>query len=96
MVHTDKDVKIGGYTPIKWQSSGSYPPDKKKLSFIFSLTEGEKLQIKDGTQALQEKQGLAFGTFDLFICDKANINKCGSYANVDCSYTNEKYAYCGK
>jgi len=37
IVHSNYNHVFGGFTPIAWDSSGSYKPDNSKLSFIFLL-----------------------------------------------------------
>ena len=95
LVETEFNKKIGGYTPLKWNSpaSGVFVSDESMTSFIFSLTEGDKFELTDKAHAAfhHSNYGPVFGRgYDLCIHDKANTNN-SSRANINCTYKNSKY-----
>lgn len=67
-------------------------------SFIFSLTEGDKFELKEKDNAVYHYSvyGPTFGGgHDLCISDKANTNN-SCYGNVNKAYKNSKYRYGNK
>ena len=67
-------------------------------SFLFSLTEGDKFELKNKDNAVVHNlhYGPVFGGGrDLLICDKANTNH-SSHANINHTYKNSKYQYDNK
>ena len=59
-------------------------------SFIFSLTEGDKFELKNKTQAVRHypNYGPIFGSGgDLYICNEPNTNNF-SRGNINSSYVN--------
>jgi len=98
LVETEFNKKIGGYTPLKWNSPASgvfcIPlSDESMTSFLFSLTEGDKFELTDKAHAAFHHSGYGpvFGRgYDLCIHDKANTNN-SSRANINCTYKNSKY-----
>jgi len=50
IVHTSFDKLVGGFTPLPWNQSNDqfqYLKDESKKSFLFSLTNGKKYNIKN-------------------------------------------------
>ncbi len=93
IVLTEFGMKIGGFTPLKWNSSFGYAADDLKQSFIFSVTHNDKFTLQKPEKATHNYQiyGPRFGSgADLAICDKANSSR-NSCTKICESYHNEKY-----
>ena len=80
VVETEFGKIIGGYTPVKWEStqSGQYKEDASGESFLFSVSLNEKYPVIDKQKAtLQNKDyGPIFGGGnDLRLYDNCNANK---------------------
>lgn len=92
---TEFGKKIGGYTPLKWDSKTGWLDDQSMKSFVFSLTEGDKFKLISGDYAIGFNSGFGplFGCgHDLCIGDKAN-KQVSSHANINLTYKNEKYLF---
>lgn len=62
-------------------------------SFIFSLTENDKFELKDKKKAVcryKSKDYIGFGVSELKIGDKSDINK-NSNTLINIAYCNSKY-----
>jgi hypothetical protein len=66
---------IGGYNPLAWSSDRDILTDHKQESFLFSLTDGRKLELQCPEPAIRTDQlsGPHFGDTDLHISDDANL-----------------------
>ena len=103
VMKTEFDKIIGGYTPLIWKKyEGSIKNRLEDLSlesFIFSVSEKEKLQLtekENATYYLSYAPGPRFGKdgcADLWICDQSNT-KADSYVFGNMSYNNPKYSSC--
>jgi len=79
---------FGGYADVNWNASGNYKNSTK--SFLFSITEKAKFNIKAGSQMYGTYANASYGpTFggghDFMISDNANANT-SSYSNFGHSY----------
>jgi hypothetical protein len=86
LIKTEFGKKIGGFTPVDWYSPEieTICKDDSGESFIFSLTEKEKFDLKNNCCATQnfKNWGPVFGA-DLVLEDKANhYSNC--YAKLNC------------
>lgn len=95
VVWTEFGRKVGGYTPLKWSSpqAGGFVADNSMESFIFSLSQNDKLIMQEPGSAIYNGQnyGPIFGGGDdLSVRDHANSND-SSYANICHNYHNKKY-----
>jgi len=74
LVETEYGKKIGGFTPLMWDGTknGEYKGDESAESFVFSITNKDKLTLKEQDKAIWNHihYGPIFGVgADVFICD---------------------------
>ena len=86
--------KFGGYTPLAWNSNGTYYADSTYKSFTFSLSNGHKL-VSDASssnhQYCNSSYGPTFGNgHDINIADACNQN-FNSYCGLTTLYKNGNY-----
>ena len=92
---TQFNKKIEGFTPLSWKISSinqEWKTDNSKESYYFSLTQNEKLTLKDPNRAIcnGNNNGSSFGSVPgLLIKNKGNENLC--IAEIGVSYHNAKY-----
>lgn len=75
---TEFGKKIGGYTPIPWKiGSGNYVRDESGQSFLFSLSNKDKLILQDKDKAVGHYNNNDYGPYfgsgcDFCISQKSN------------------------
>jgi hypothetical protein len=75
IVWTVFNMKIGGFTPLKWSSSGGYAAGNLNETFIFSLTHNDKFTSNQPEYAIYNDHNTGprmGGGADFRICNKAN------------------------
>jgi hypothetical protein len=95
VIESTKGYIFGGYTPLAWQSTGSYQKDVNKRTFLFSLKNPRdciaiRFDVKgDGSNVIYCSAGyLAFGSaYDIYVCDNCNSNT-SSYTDVGTTFEN--------
>jgi hypothetical protein len=75
IIETAKGCVFGGFTPIAWDSSGVYKPDRSGRTFLFSQMPSCKYKISDQSKAIacDARYGPMFGS-DLHVADRCNAN----------------------
>ena len=98
LIKTKHGKVIGGYTPLAFLSTNRIKiiDDQKQRSFLFSVTEGDKLTLTNPEYALMNysvgsEYVFSFG-HDLKIINKANMNE-KSLTSLSFTYTNQKYPH---
>jgi hypothetical protein len=94
IIKSNSNSVFGGFTAVKWASSGDYSFTVDGYAFFFSLrrsgvSNNEKFLIKPGYSAIfnQFNYGPTFGNgHDMHVCDNSNIYT-GSYTYFGISYT---------
>ena len=86
--------KFGGYTPLAWNSNGTYYTDSTYKSFVFSLSNNHKF-VPDASSSNHQYCGSGYGPtlgdgHDIYIADACNQN-FNSYCNVSYRYKNGNY-----
>jgi hypothetical protein len=82
IIETTKGYVFGGYTPVKWDSSGSAKTDGTRESFLFNFRNPRNIASRKFTLsnssiaiACHDKYGPVFGRgYDIYIADVSNIN----------------------
>ena len=93
---TNQNKLIGGYTPLNFKGGemDSYAEDPSQETFIFSLTNNEKFQMKTTGNAIYRVSGqerICFGGCEFEICNQADkVNRCRSYS-LNYYFENDKY-----
>jgi hypothetical protein len=96
LISTTTGFIFGGFTPIPWDSSGSYKFDSTGTSFIFSLVNprnapSQRFPLTRATYAVYcvASYGPTFGDgHDIYIANTSNANT-SSYSNLGSAYENE-------
>jgi hypothetical protein len=106
LVRSSEGWVFGGYTPLPWNSSGSYQNDSSGTSFLFTLknphgTSPQKFALKLPQYAIEciPSYSPTFGRgWDLYISDRCNANT-SSHTNFPSSYQDTggrgKETFCG-
>jgi hypothetical protein len=86
---------FGGFTPIAWDSSGTYKADNTGKSFVFSLknprnTEPKIFPLSNASKTIYcyHPCGPTFGNCDIYVADNCNQNT-SSYTSLGVAYTND-------
>jgi carbonic anhydrase/acetyltransferase-like protein (isoleucine patch superfamily) len=79
--------KIGGYTPIAWNTSSGYSSEGTNSSFLFSLTNDYKHSLTNNTHHTYRgsSHGTTFGGgHDLYINSSMSVGYCGMTYSYAC------------
>jgi hypothetical protein len=95
IILTTNGFVFGGFTPIAWDSSGTWKADDSQKSFLFSVKnpsnrEFDRFHLVNSmcTIFCRTQYGPAFGrNHDLYVADGCNANS-NSYANIGVTYQN--------
>jgi hypothetical protein len=86
---------FGGFTPVAWDSKGSYKPDSTNQSFLFRIKDSRnsaprKFTLSNPSYAIlcQLSYGPRFGNAAISVADCCNQNT-NSYTNLDNAYVND-------
>jgi hypothetical protein len=96
LIETTKSFIFGGFTPIAWDSSGSYKSDSSQKSFLFTVkwargSEGRQFMMANSANAIycHPSYGPTFGNnHDLYVANACNDN-ASSCTNLGNAYTND-------
>jgi hypothetical protein len=96
LIETTKDFIFGGFTPIAWDSSSGSKSDNSGKSFLFSLknprkSELRKFMLMSGQNAIYctSSYGPWFpGNHDMIVYDNCNTSN-SNYTNLGGSYVND-------
>jgi hypothetical protein len=96
LILTTSGYIFGGFTPIPWDSSGSYKADPTGKSFVFSLVSprnapAHRFPLKNARYAIDcgASDGPMFGNgHDVYIADNSNANT-SSYSSLGSEYLND-------
>ncbi len=91
LVETTAGHKMGGFTPVAWDSSSGYANDGTKKAFLFTLTNNEKYKLKEDSATLiyssyrHSTYGPTFGGgHDMYLANPANSGS--NYCNIGHTY----------
>jgi hypothetical protein len=94
LILTAKGSVFGGFTPLAWDSSGTYKHDDTRKSFIFTLknpqnTEPRKFALSSSQNAIycHSTYGPTFWSHDIYVADSYNVN-ASRYTNIGNAYVN--------
>jgi hypothetical protein len=96
IILTTKNFIFGGFTPIAWDSSGSYKADSSQQSFLFSIKDSRNSAPRSFPLANSSKAiychslyGPTFGSgHDLLVYDGCSENTT-SYTSLGSAYRND-------
>jgi hypothetical protein len=96
VIVTTNNFIFGGFTPVPWDSSGTYKPDSAKKSFLFTLKNSRKIkERKFGMSTTANaiycngSYGPTFGdSHSMIVTDQCNANT-SSYTNLTGVYIND-------
>jgi hypothetical protein len=94
IIETTKDFIFGGFTPLAWDSSGSYKLDRNEATFLFTATktsEGRRFLLSNPALAIycHSDYGPTFGGgHDIYVASACATNP-NSYTNFGNSFTND-------
>jgi hypothetical protein len=96
LILTTKDFIFGGFTPIAWDSGGSYKADSSQQSFLFSVKDcrnsaPRSFPLANSSNAIYcySSYGPTFGNGnDLCVADGCNVN-ASSYTYLGYGYRND-------
>jgi hypothetical protein len=96
VILTPKDFIFGGFTPIAWDSNGSYKADSSQQSFVLSVkdsrnTDPRSFPLVKTSHAIycHSSYGPTFGGgHDIYVADGCNETR-NSYTSLGHSYRND-------
>jgi hypothetical protein len=95
LILTTKDFIFGGFTPIAWDSNGSYKADNSQQSFLFNVKDSRNsdprsFPLVNSSYAIRciSSYGPTFGSYALYVADGCDQNT-SSYTYVGNSYRND-------